>query len=157
MQQVGYHHASALSSNITSSLQTQPQEQNDQLASFLSTMPSLTTTITESEESEPSIHSSNSASATNNVQLEMLKLLQEISREIKLIGDLATTPRTPGMIKRRHGRKPPDNQVDPPRDVTDKHCWIHGHCNHHESQCRHKSEKHRNSTKRKQCMQWMTV
>ena len=48
MQQVGYHHANTLASNITSSFQTQLQEQNDQLTSLLSTMPSLTTTSIES-------------------------------------------------------------------------------------------------------------
>ena len=66
-----------------SHLQTQLQEQNDQLISFLSTMTSLTKASSESDESEPSIYSTNRASTTKHIQLEMLSIFQEMNREMK--------------------------------------------------------------------------
>ena len=143
MQQAGYHHANALASNITSSLQTQLQEQNNQITSFLSNVPSLTTTSTGTEESEMTTHSANSTSTTNSVQLEMLKLLQEMSREMKQNSNPRRTPRTQGRIQRRFDIKTPDDQVHPPRSYTSKYCWTHGNGNHHGSQCGRKAEGHK--------------
>ena len=142
MQQAGYHHANALASNIECSLQTQLQEQNNQITSFLSNMPSLTTTSTGTEESEISTHSANSTSTTNSVQLEMLKLLQEISREMK---QSSNPQRTPNGPKKRQGfpRKVPDNRTYPPRSRTDKYCWTHGHGNHDGSECENRARDHK--------------
>ena len=67
MQQAGYYHLNALASNITSSFKTQLQEQNNQIILFLSNIPSLTITSTDTEESEISTHSANSISTTNSV------------------------------------------------------------------------------------------
>ena len=72
-------------------------------------MPSLTAASIESEGLEPHIHSANRASTTNNDQLEMLKLLQEMSRDMKENRALATTPRSPGGRQRRYGRKTLDD------------------------------------------------
>ena len=58
-------------------------------------MPSLTTTSTGTAESEISTHTANSISTTNSVQLEILKLLQEISREMKQSSNPQCTPNRP--------------------------------------------------------------
>ena len=142
MQQAGYHHVNALASNITSSLQTQLQEQNNQITSFLSNVPSLTTTSTGTEESEMSAHSANSTSTTNSVQLEMLKILQEMSREMKQSSNPRRIPNGPAT-RQRFGKKTPDDRVDPPRIQTDKYCWTHGHCNHDGSGCKHPARGHK--------------
>ena len=125
--------ATQLNESITQQIATRDSE----LLSLLQNIPSLASASsdsTQSDEDTPQEHKAN-ATSTNTVQLEILKLLKELSTDIKQTK--AVVPR------RRQPQKTPDNKNSPPRADTSKYYWTHGASNHSSSECKRRAQGHK--------------
>ena len=76
------------------------------------------------------------AAITDNVQLEILRLLQNLQQPANVPEDNG------GRRRRNRNRRTPDN-ASFERAVRNRYCWTHGACNHPSNQCRRKAPDHR--------------
>jgi len=137
MAQAGFHHANMLAKQLNTSIEQQISSRDSELLALLQNIPGLSsasTDSTSSEEESPQQHQAN-ATSTNTVQLEILKLLKELSKDIK-----QTKAAVP---KRRVPRKTPDNKHSPPRQDISKYCWTHGAGNHTSKECNRRAPGHK--------------
>ena len=140
MQQAGYHHANLLANQMAHDMRDELASQNQELMSLLnqamsyqgSTAPSVTATNTSTL--TPATHQVN-ATTSDALQLEMLKLLKEISQ-----GLCTTAP--PKKTAKKKGRKTPDDATFPCRK-KDKYCWTHGACAHGLDSCEDQAPGHK--------------
>ena len=139
MQQAGFHHANAIAGELGSQLQTHLEDNNSKLLSVLQQIPGLVETSSSSEESLEEHQQAANSIATNNVQLEILKLLREIRLDLKQ--DKKEEPTRP--VRPRRNRKAPDDKTFPPRSDTSKYCWTHGACNHDGNSCERRAPGHK--------------
>ena len=139
MQQAGYHHANHLANRITSDIQEQLNQRDSQVLAMLQSIPSLASSTESNSDDQPTSHYVNQTihrqSAADQTQLEILKLLKEISMEMK------KTPAVPRQ--NRYPRKTPNRKMDPPRAQTDKYCWTHGASNHTGKECKRRAQGHK--------------
>ena len=82
----------------------------------------------------------------DSIQLEMLSLLREISRDRQ--GGLDDRNGSGGRRERNGGRsrirKPPDN-ASFIRRQADLYCWTHGGCNNVSGDCSRKANRHKDA------------
>ena len=83
MQQAGFHHANDIAEEIGSQLQNHLEDNNSKILSVLQQIPGLSETSSSSEESQEEHAQAANSIVTDNVQLEMLKLLREIQLDLK--------------------------------------------------------------------------
>ena len=137
MQQAGYHHANMIANRM--------EQRNEELLSVIQTALSATTKDPSSQDETalstltPVTQQAN-ATTTDQVQLEILKLLQQMQQEMKP-STTAPAP-APNNRRRRVGRKTPDT-ASRPRNNTSKYCWTHGGCGHDGSACEDKAPGHK--------------
>ena len=85
MVQAGFHHANMLAKQLNTSIEQQISSRDSELLALLQNIPGLSansTDSTSSDEDSPHEHQAN-ATSSNTVQLEILKLLKELSEDIK--------------------------------------------------------------------------
>ena len=147
MQQAGYHHANHLAQKLTSDIQQRDSDLLSYIQTALDTSStsdggSLTEATTPSDMSTASSaqHYANAA-RTDQVQLEMLKILQQIQQSLPKADNEQLSPTTNRRTRTRTPRKTPDN-ASFNRIKTDKYCWTHGACNHTSPQCNFKAPGH---------------
>ena len=139
MQQAGYHHANALAVQIRTDIQEHMTTRDQQMLAMLEAItPATSESSSESDQSSTSdIHHTANFTA-DQTQLEILKLLKELSVNIK---SNRPTPRP----YNRYVKKTPDDQVTPPRNDLSKYCWTHGKGNHSSTECRRRAQGHKDS------------
>jgi len=102
---------------------------------MLQSIPSLASSTESDSDDQLTSHHVNQTihrqSAADQTQLEILKLLKELSMEMK---KTLAVPR-----QNRYPRKTPNGKMDPPRDQTDKYCWTHGASNHTGKEYKHRA------------------
>ena len=124
--------ATQLNESITQQIATRDSE----LLSLLQNIPSLASASsdsTHSDENTPQEYQAN-ATSTNTVQLEILKLLKELSTDIK---------QTKAVPRQHQSQKTPDNKNSPLHADTSKYCWTHGAGNHSSSECKRRAQGHK--------------
>ena len=124
MQQAGFHHANMLAAQMQENMAVQ----NEQVLAMMQTL--------QETQLEPPQQPAVNATVTDNVQLEILRLLQNLQQPTNVQEE------TGERRRRNRNRKTPDN-ASFDRAVTDKYCWTHGACNHPSEQCRRKAPGHR--------------
>ena len=93
-------------------------------------------TNSSSSEEEYSYHQRQQANAASDqTQVEILKLLKDLTAELKSV-------KSSFHQQPKFGRKTPDNKTSP-RKVTDKYCWIYGGCNHDGTACNFRAQGHK--------------
>ena len=137
MQQAGYHHANVLAQELSRQIQQQLAQRDEQLLSVIQSIPSLAETSSSSDSDDtPPSQIANSV-ITQNTQLEILKLLQDIRQDmIKGNQQQKREPRK-GPFK-----KTPDDQTQPKRRNTSYYCWTCGKSNHLSKKCKFKVPGH---------------
>ena len=133
MQQAGFHHDNAIAGEIGNQLQSHLEDNNSKMLSVLQQIPGLSETSSSSEESQEEHAQTSNSVVTDNVQLEILKLLREIQVNLKPNKREPTRPTRPGRY-----RKTPDDAAltaTRPRELTAKYCWTHGACDHEGKDC----------------------
>ena len=138
MQQAGYHHASHLAQTMHSDIERQDEE----IISMLSAAVENNTqapSVVESDEStvltHPRYQHQANAVQSGPVQMEMLKLLQQIQLSMSSQQPAQTLTPQGGNNRGNKGginrvpRKTQDNSTYP-RKITDKYCWTHGGGSH---------------------------
>ena len=144
MYQDCYHHANSKVSQISADFNEQLELSNNAVLSVIYSIPSLTSSSSDSDHiQEPPTHHMNSA-AKDVVQLEVLKLLNKIELDMKQSAQtfIPSTPTTLNFTRRQH-RKTPDNQTHPPRINPTKHFWTHGDWYHTGKEFRRKEPGHK--------------
>ena len=76
MQQTGFHHTSVIAGEIGNQLQSHLEDNNSKMLSVLQQIPGLSETSSSSEESQEEYAQTADSVVTDNVQLEILKLLR---------------------------------------------------------------------------------
>ena len=93
------------------------------------------------------------AAVQDSLQLEMLRLLREISRHHQ--GGSGNRNSSDGRGERSGGRsrirKTPDNASSVQRQ-TDLYCWTHSRCNHVSNNCLRKANGHKDAATKANCM-----
>lgn len=137
MQQAGYQHANVLAQELSRQIQQQLAQRDEQLLSVIQSIPSLAETSSSSDSDDtPPSQIANSV-ITQNTQLEILKLLQDIRQDmIKGNQQQKREPRK-GPFK-----KTPDDQTQPKRWNTSHYCWTCGASNHPSKKCKFKAPGH---------------
>ena len=121
MQQAGYHHENSLAMQIRSDTQDHMKTRDSQMLAMLNSISSLASeSISNSETSEVNHNVNHTADQT---QLDVLKLLKELSQEMK-------TCQPAPQQQRRFLRKTPDDKNSLTRIEIGKHLWTHGSGNH---------------------------
>ena len=136
MQQAGFHHANLVVNQIKDEITSHLQTRDSEFLAMLQTIPSLVSTDSSSSEEEHSYHQRQQANAASDqTQVQILKLLKDLTAELKSVkSSLQQQP--------KFGRKTPDNKTSP-RKVTDKYCWTHGGCNHDGTACNFRAQGHK--------------
>ena len=150
MQQAGYHHASHLAQTMRSDIERRDEE----LMSMLSAAVENNTqapSVAESDDStvltQPRYQHQANAVQSDPVQMEMLKLLQQIQLSMSSQQPAQTLTPQGGNNRGNKGggnrvpRKTRDNSTYP-RRVTDKYCWTHGGGSHISAVCNSKFTGH---------------
>ena len=153
MQQAGYHHANLLAQQLKTDLERRDTE-----------LFSIIQSVAESTSSPPSIAPSEvstittpqqhvNATATDLVQLEMLKILQQMQQSMRTNTSAQQTRNSqpPTSKNRRPPRKTPDSALYP-RQKTDIYCWTHGGSSHSSAQCNRKAPGHQDAATFENCM-----
>ena len=146
MQQAGYHHANLLAQQLKTDLERRDTE-----------LFSIIQSVAESTSSPPSIapsevstitptHQHVNATATDPVQFEMLKILQQMQQSMMTNAQFQHTQNTQDLTSqtRRPPRKTPD-KASYPRKKTDIYCWTHGGSSHTSAQCNRKAPGHQDA------------
>ena len=160
MQQAGYQHASHLAQTMRSNIERRDKE----LMSMLSAAVENNTqapSVAESDDStvltQPRYQHQENAVQSDPVQMEMLKLLQQIQLSMLTQQPAQTlTPQGGNNRSNRGGgnrvpRKTRDNSMYP-RRVTDKYCWTHGGGSHISDVCNSKFTGHQDEATFANCM-----
>ena len=137
MAQVGFYHANILAMQINESISQQIASRDSEFLAILQHIPTLVSTSTDSSNSDTKLileHQANTAS-NNAVQLEILKLLKELSQDIKQTK--VAVPRC------RPAQKTPNGKHSLPRIDTSKYCWTHGAGNYSSSEYNHRTPGHK--------------
>lgn len=124
MHQTGYHHANVLAQELSTQIQQQLEQRDEQLLSVIQAMPSLTDASSSSDSEDPPA-SQVANSITTNTQLEILKLLQEIKLQMQNSNQAPKRKPRKGPF-----HKVPDDQTKPRRSVISRYCWTCGASNH---------------------------
>ena len=148
MQQAGYHHANHLAQRLREDIHQRDTELMSVIQTAMTTstdVPSVAPSDISMSTTSPQVtgiqHHAN-VTQTDPVQVEMLKLLQQMQQSFA-----STNQSERGTGRRRQNRKTPDDATRP-RTQTDKYCWTHGACAHHSAECRFKATGHQdNATK----------
>ena len=146
MQQAGYHHANHLASQLRDDIMKRDTELLTVIQSAIetsSTPPSLAPSdiSTVTSQSQQQIN----AVQRDPVQLEILKLLQQMQQSMAVSTTQGNTNRNTGQQNRnRPPRKTPDN-ASFVRNRKDKYCWTHGACGHTSGQCISKAPGHQDT------------
>ena len=146
MQQAGYHHANMLAQQLKTNLKRRDtklfliiQSVAESTVSPPSIAPSEVSTITSPQ------HNVNAA-ATDPIQVEMLKILQQMQQSMMSsvpVQQAQSTQPAPNQ-NRRPPRKTPDN-ASYPRKKTDIYYWTHGGSGHSSAQCNRKAPGHQDT------------
>ena len=135
MQQAGYHQANLIAQQIKADINTHLEERDSQVLAMLQSIPDLTSSSSgsTSEEEKPSTHQANAL--VDQTQLEILRLLKEISQDLK-----------------KSKRGPPRGQkvgVKTPDDYTGRrsnlnfYYWTHGAGMHDGKYCHSRAPGHK--------------
>lgn len=122
--QAGFHHTNMLAQQLNSSIENKISSRDSEIVALLQNIPGLSSASTDStsystssEEDFPQRNQVN-ATSTNLVQMEILKLLKDLSEDTKQT--------KAALPKRRVHKKTPDDRNSPPCDDLSKCCWTHG-------------------------------
>ena len=148
MQQAGYHHANALAQKISDDINYQLHERDTQMLAMLQAIPSLQSSSESDDTQEdehleqlpPVQHAANISSTNDRMQIEMLRLLKELSADIRATRDSTKRDRN-GQVNQRVAQKTP-NDGGKLRTNISKYCWTHGACRHSSNTCRNKARGH---------------
>ena len=139
MLQPGQHHANLLASKIRDDM----NNRNTEMLQLIQT--ALTENEIETEENEGNNTNSVNATIQDNVQVEMLRILQDISQNMNNNNNSNnTSPNGQGGGGRRCARKTPDN-ANFHRRITNKYCWTYGGCAHNSGACTRKASGHQDN------------
>ena len=149
MQQAGYHHANSLAQQLRTDIQQRDQD----LLTVLQHAIESNATTAPSEPSPPSVasteisamtehHQQVNAVRTDPVQLEILKILQQMQQNMSVQPYVA--PTEDNRRTNRPPRKTPDNTTFR-RKNTSQYCWTHGACGHSSNTCRAKANGHQDT------------
>ena len=140
MLQPGQHHANLLASQIRNDM----NNRNTEMLQMIQTV--LTGHEEDQVNEEENTHTVN-ATMQDNVQVEMLSILRDISQNLH--GNNNSQNRSgrnsqnhSGGESQRRTRKTPDNARFH-RRITNKYCWTHGGCAHESAACNSKANGHR--------------
>ena len=146
MQQAGYHHANMLATQ----LRTTMDNQSSQMLAMIQDLV-VTDNNPPNEEMPPPPPTQQTANATahTDVQLEMLRILQEMRQEYaghggrggRGAGRGGQSGRGQGQ---RRNRRTPDS-ANFARLITDQYCHTHGGCNHISGDCTRKAVGHKDA------------
>ena len=142
MQQAGFHHANLLANQMAHDMREELASQNQELMTLLQTAmsqqgsPAPPASATTMSTLTPATHQAN-AITTDPIQMEMLKLLKELSQSI--CNNVSAKKPT-----KKKGRKTPDDATFP-RRKTDKYCWTHGASAHTSGKCEDKAPGHQDA------------
>ena len=149
MQQAGYHHANHLAQTMRSDNNRRDEELMSMLSAAVennSHAPSMAESDDSTLLTQPSYQHQANAVQSDPVQLEMLKLLQQI--QSSMLTPQPAPPLTPQGGKGGHrggGNRAPRKTRDDatyPRKITDKYCWTHGGGSHISAVCNSKCTGH---------------
>ena len=148
MQQAGYHHANSLATKISSDIQEQFSQRDTQLLAMLQSLPQLQQENLAPENSNENVQvQSNNQAAystmqTDNTQLEILRVLQELRTDMHNMRQSNPTRNR----ERNNGpfKKTPD-EAGLKRTNISKYCWTHGACAHGSAECPWKAPGHQAS------------
>ena len=144
MQYCGFHHANILAEQLRATIDTQGIEMLEMLQELV-----IGNDNPPNEVIPPSTAPPDPAAndvAHTDVQMEMLRILQEIQQNNASHGARGGRGGRGGRGFGRRGdrertRHTPDN-ASLPRCVTDKYCHTHGGCNHDSPDCTRKVDGH---------------
>ena len=143
MQQAGYHHANMLAEQLRATMDNQGNE-------MLAMLQGLTEANTNppTEEVLPPAPAANAA-AHVDVQLEMLRILQEMHNGYTGRGGRGGRGNRGGQgnNSRQRNRRTPDN-ANFNRRITNQYCHTHGGCNHDSVDCTRKAQGHNDAATR---------
>lgn len=127
MQQEGFHQANSLAQKISTDIQQQLNDRDNQMMDIIQYIPGLTEYSSDSDSSsqEPTEHVVANVSQQNNqVQLEILCLLKDIRSDLQHKSSRRTvTPASPpDRVYPKMERKLPDHGGRRRRNIT-KYCW----------------------------------
>ena len=152
MKQAGYHHANMLASQLKSDLDTRNAEMMTMMQEVLantSVQQEIQSDITTPTETTP--HHQANAVKGDAVQMEMLRLLQQMQQTMQqLAGNQRmnnnnnTNTNNKAQKTRKLAEKTPDNATFF-RRITNKYCWTHGAWNHTSEKCQHKAPGHQDA------------
>ena len=154
MQQAGYHHANHLADQLRQDIEKRDTELLTVIQSAMETAsvapsmaPSDISSVTPLfPQQAPSFQQQANSVQGDPIQLEMLKLLQQMQQM------MYSQPPPQGNNnsgntnrgRRRQPRKTPDDATFH-RAKTDKYCWTHGACSHQSVQCNSKAPGHQDA------------
>ena len=146
MQQAGYHHTNHLASQLRDNILKRDTELLTVIQSAIKTSsvppsvaPSDISTVT------PPAQQQINAVQSDPVQLEILKLLQQMQQSMATTTTQNNNNNNPGrQHRRRPPRKTPDN-ASFNRNKKDQYCWTHGACGHTSVQCMAKASGHQDT------------
>ena len=146
MQQAGYHHASHLANQLRVDIE---KRDNDLLSVIQSVMDTnsqapLMAPSDISLETPPPHHNTNNIQS-DTVQLEMLKILQQMQQA--MTSNTGAQNQDRGGCKGNTGRTPKKTPDDATfqRFKKDKYCWTHGACGHVSSDCQGRAPGHQDT------------
>ena len=145
MQQAGYHHANSLAQQLRSDIQQRDQdlltvlqhaiETNSTASPRGASQPSVAPTeISTVTSHQPHVN----AVQTDHMQLEILKILQQIQQTMTV----QQPHQQPNPNTGRTNRTPRKTRDDATfrRNNTSKYCWTHGGCGHDSASCKAKAQ-----------------
>ena len=94
------------------------------------------------EQLPPVQHAANISSTNDRMQLEMLRLLKELSADIRVTRDSTKQDRD-GQANQRVARKTPKDGGKLRTNIS-KYCWTHGACAHSSNACPNTARGHQN-------------
>ena len=132
MQQAWCHHVNDLAMQTRSEIQEHMQARDSEVLAMLHSISSLASVS--SSDSDTSEMNHNVNRTAEQIHLNVLKLLKELSQEMKLC--------KPAQQKHFAKKKPDGNNI-PLRLATCEHCRTHEDSNQSSAECRRKAQGHR--------------
>jgi len=137
MRQAGYHQANMVVEQIKEEIDSHLQARDSEVLAMLQSIPALTPASSSSSVESP-IYDQQANALVDKTQLEILKLLKELTVELKQVKSsipssanqptASTTGREPRRYKRTN---------------VSKYCWSHGACAHDGKSCNQKRQGHK--------------
>jgi hypothetical protein len=142
MQQAGYHHANMLAEQLRTTIDAQGTE----MLAMLSEMQDNNPPIQESTPPPPPTEQSANSAAHTDVQLQILRILQDMHQHQvrprkNQTGRTGAGGRGSAQRTGAQNRRTLDDATFS-RRVTDKYCHTHGGCNHTSGECTRKAPGH---------------